>query len=473
MAVNGIYVLQGVNPSAIAAAPVDIKVVEIYNDNGQLFSASQVAQMGGGPGNGTVLGYFSIGEAENYRDYFNGLSAGTVGPQDPSWPGNFYVKYWTDEWANVCKTYIDRMIAQGYDGIYFDVVDVAERSWARNNDPSGDSRGDMIRLVQELADYAHAKVPGFKIWVNTSGAEPMLNNPAFVAAVDGSLEEELFYQDNGSTQRAADVQFNLDLLHKLTAAGKPVIAVEYVTGSAKVQDVHNKAAAAGIGSYVAKPDLELNGVDTEGFAGLPPPEYTTDPNPPPPPPPPPPDDPTNIVIPASETDTVVNASNVTITATAGDHMLFIGGTNDKATLTGGTESVQAYQGHNTIITGAGNDTIRIAGEGNRVDAGAGVNHIEDSGANNVIVMPGARQGMNNIFGPVLSNGDKLDFTAALNRTDWNGRMASVGKFLHVSMDGNDAVISVSNRANRAGAVVGTLHDSGPLNLQGLLAHSIV
>jgi hypothetical protein len=48
-----------------------------------------------------------------------------------------------------------------------------------------------------------------------------------------------------------------------------VIAVEYVTGSATVKDVQTKAAAAGIGSYIANPNLELNGVDTEGFATLP------------------------------------------------------------------------------------------------------------------------------------------------------------------------------------------------------------
>jgi hypothetical protein len=55
----------------------------------------------------------------------------------------------------------------------------------------------------------------------------------------------------------------------LVNAGKPIIAVEYVTGAAEVADVQAKAAAAGIGSYVANPDLNLDGVDTEGFATLP------------------------------------------------------------------------------------------------------------------------------------------------------------------------------------------------------------
>lgn len=72
--VNGIYVLQGVVPADIAAAPVGVKVVDIYDDNGQLFSTDQVAQMEAG--NDLLLGYFSIGEAENYRSYFCFLAVG-------------------------------------------------------------------------------------------------------------------------------------------------------------------------------------------------------------------------------------------------------------------------------------------------------------------------------------------------------------------------------------------------------------
>ena len=52
---NGIYVLQGVVPAQIAAAPVAVKVVDLYDDNGQLFTAAQVAQMEAG--NGLLLGY--------------------------------------------------------------------------------------------------------------------------------------------------------------------------------------------------------------------------------------------------------------------------------------------------------------------------------------------------------------------------------------------------------------------------------
>jgi cysteinyl-tRNA synthetase len=87
MTITADYVLQGVNPQQIATAPFDVQVVETANDDGVPFTAAQVKQMESG--GSQVIGYFSLGEAENYRDYFSSLSKSIVGPQDPQWPGNY------------------------------------------------------------------------------------------------------------------------------------------------------------------------------------------------------------------------------------------------------------------------------------------------------------------------------------------------------------------------------------------------
>jgi uncharacterized protein (TIGR01370 family) len=261
---TGMYVLQGINPAAVAVAPFDVKAIDIYNDNSQLFSAAQVQQMGGGAGNGLLLGYFSIGEAENYRDYFKTIPSSALGPVNPDWPGDYQVAYWTSEWQTVATAYVDQMIKLGYDGVFLDVVDECETAWAVKNAPGGDASGAMVSLIQSLANHAHAQNPNFKIWVNSSGAEDLMTNNTFVQAIDGAYEEELFYQDNGSPQRTADTNYNLNLLGKLVSAGKPVVAIEYVSGAATIADIHAKAAAAGVGSYIANPDLELNGIDMDG-----------------------------------------------------------------------------------------------------------------------------------------------------------------------------------------------------------------
>ena len=60
--------------------------------------------------------------------------------------------------------------------------------------------------------------------------------------------------------------------------------------------------------------------------------------------------PTTVTIDPTDASPVVNLSHVDIVATAGDHSLFIGGSFDTATLTGGAETVLAFQGHNSITT---------------------------------------------------------------------------------------------------------------------------
>ncbi|GJD52646.1 hypothetical protein OPKNFCMD_5412 [Methylobacterium crusticola] len=258
---TGMYVLQGVNPAQIAAAPFDVKVVEIYDSDGRLFDPVQVRQMGGGPGGALLLGYFSIGEAEDYRAYWNTIPKSAIGPVDPNWKGNYEVKYWTDEWKTIAKREIDKIVSMGYDGAYFDVVDEFQLPWAKQNAPGGDAAGAMKNLIGDLSDYAKSKVPTFKIWVN--GGEELLTDQNYLSRIDGLFKENLFYNSDGSApQPRAETRWSLDYLKRAQAAGKDVVAIEYVSGPAKIADVQAKADAAGFASYIAR--LDLDGVSLDG-----------------------------------------------------------------------------------------------------------------------------------------------------------------------------------------------------------------
>jgi Ca2+-binding RTX toxin-like protein len=154
-------------------------------------------------------------------------------------------------------------------------------------------------------------------------------------------------------------------------------------------------------------------------------------------------------------------------------MLFIGGSHDVAILTGGTEQVRAYRGYNVITTGAGDDTIRISGAGNHVDGGSGTNTIIDAGSGNTIVMPDAGAGVDQIYGGTMTNGDEFDFTSALKGTDRNGSRATVDQFLHCAPSGTDTIISISPVANGIATIVANFHDAGAMDMNMLLAHSIL
>ncbi len=185
--------------------------------------------------------------------------------------------------------------------------------------------------------------------------------------------------------------------------------------------------------------------------------------------------PTSVAIASSVADQIVTVSHATISATAGDHMIFIGGSNDAVTATGGTETVQAFQGSNTITTGTGNDTVQISGSGNVVNAGRGINQVDDSGSNNTIVLPRGNQGTDNIYGQVMQNGDMLDLRNMLAGTQWNQSAATLGNYLQIgTLDGN-AIISVkpTGVAGSACYAVATLYGSGSVSLATLISHLVV
>jgi serralysin len=179
-----------------------------------------------------------------------------------------------------------------------------------------------------------------------------------------------------------------------------------------------------------------------------------------------------VTIAASNADPVELVSNTIISATSGNHMFFIGGSGDTITATGGTETVQAFEGTNSITTGAGNDTSSFGGTGNTINAGGGSNTLNDSGSDNTIVMPGAGQGFDNIFGYVLANGDTLDFRAALAETSWTGSASTLGNYLHIAESGANALISLSTTSGGGATQIADLEGAGQMSLSGLLAHSL-
>lgn len=81
-----------------------------------------------------VLCYVSIGEAEDYRFYWQKAwkpgNPAFIGPENPQWKRNFAAKFWAPAWQAVFlggkESYLSRVQAAGFDGIYLDKVDEYE-----------------------------------------------------------------------------------------------------------------------------------------------------------------------------------------------------------------------------------------------------------------------------------------------------------------------------------------------------------
>ncbi len=44
-----------------------------------------------------------------------------LGRTNPDWEGNHKVQYWSEDWQRIVIDYLDRIIADGFDGIYLDI----------------------------------------------------------------------------------------------------------------------------------------------------------------------------------------------------------------------------------------------------------------------------------------------------------------------------------------------------------------
>jgi len=81
-----------------------------------------------------VISYMSIGEAENYRFYWNDswLSSKPdwLDEENPDWEGNYKVKYWKTDWQNIIygtnNSYLKKILDAGFDGVYLDIIDAFE-----------------------------------------------------------------------------------------------------------------------------------------------------------------------------------------------------------------------------------------------------------------------------------------------------------------------------------------------------------
>ena len=78
-----------------------------------------------------LIAYMSIGEAEDYRYYWN-EEWGNVKPswfasENPEWEGNYVVYYWDSNWQSIIygndNSYLKKIIDAGFDGVYLDIID--------------------------------------------------------------------------------------------------------------------------------------------------------------------------------------------------------------------------------------------------------------------------------------------------------------------------------------------------------------
>ncbi len=122
--------------SAVTATNYDLLVMDLFFQDGSEFTASEIAQLRQKANGGSrlVICYMSIGEAEDYRYYWqnswNANKPSWLRDENPDWAGNYKVAYWDESWQQIIhgnnSSYLKKILDADFDGVYLDIIDAYE-----------------------------------------------------------------------------------------------------------------------------------------------------------------------------------------------------------------------------------------------------------------------------------------------------------------------------------------------------------
>lgn len=259
-ATRWIYWLQEVDLKRVASSPAQVAVIDASRDGSRKgeWTLAELKQIK--VGGRLALAYWSVGEAEDYRAYWKPAWAKAppawLGKENPEWEGNYPVRYWDPAWKRVLLAKdgpLARLIAAGFDGVYLDRVDVFEH-WAEAGEFSeAEGRARMAAFVGEIASFARKRCPGFLVIVQNAAS--VASRKDVLPAIDGLALEDTFYED----EEEQDPDHTREVLihaRRLSAARKPVLAVDYCRGKERVEVFLRKARRAGLVPYTTVRDLD-------------------------------------------------------------------------------------------------------------------------------------------------------------------------------------------------------------------------
>ncbi len=235
-------------------SPFQLVSVARMNNSGVAWTKSQVETV---TRNKWLLSYISVGEISRFEWYWNtsldnNLPSYVLG-KNAYW-SSYYADLTSQAWIAILKQHLDKIIDAGFDGAWFDVLDVY---WNEGypGGPSETNKNNAVKLACNLSQYAKTKKPGFKIMVN--GAIDLIERPGYAACIDGTTAEGLYFKGNDS---ATSLDFRtyheryLDMERKM---GKLVVTMDYASVESNASFAVQRARSKGYVPYVS-PTNQLN-----------------------------------------------------------------------------------------------------------------------------------------------------------------------------------------------------------------------
>lgn len=228
-----------------------------------------------------VICYIDVGEAESFRWYWRqGWAVGNpewiVSTDPDGWDECYPVKFWRRRWKDIMKQCIDRIYADGYDGIYLDWLEaysfsrVKKAAIAEGRSP----RGEITKFVRELANYARSKNPEFI--VIAQNAPELGRYDQYTEVFDAIGQEAIWYDGGGDPdtgEQPGDVRQSRELtrwyLYQLEFWKRkniPIFNIEYAQRQQNASRAYSLGAANGFTTYVTlRPLAKLTKTPPPGY----------------------------------------------------------------------------------------------------------------------------------------------------------------------------------------------------------------
>ena len=295
------YQLQGLNGAPqnvdlLVSASHDLLVIDSSRDgtNSGRFTVDEVARMKDGMGGrSVVVSYISIGEASDFRDYWDkdwtttGKATGKLtdaapdwlGPVNPDWPEGRKVRYWDPDWQNTMfndkKTGdLDAIVKAGFDAAYLDIIDAyyfwgaeVPKAIRQPGDPVNQKQAAqrMVDFVVALTEHARKTNPDFFVipqngaWILNDLGSDSARRKAYLDVIGGIAVEDLYYRGDKDENNPLkpDKETIAILKRDFIDKGIPVFVVDYISGSERVAAFNKMVLADGFIPFAA-PERDLD-----------------------------------------------------------------------------------------------------------------------------------------------------------------------------------------------------------------------
>lgn len=265
-----LYQLQRLEAAAVGRSSYDLVVLDRSRDgtDGGAFTPANLAAMRGSRRDRLLVAYLSIGEAEDYRGYWRPEWRDHPPPWlekvNPDWPGNYKVRYWDAAWQAVVRRTLAQIQAQGFDGVYLDLVDAYEYF---DEQGVANAASSMAAFINSLAATARATDPDFGVFMQNG--ERLLEHPTVLAALTGIAREEMFFGWEGADGKPTppdETRAITQQLERARRAGRLVLTVDYTTAPRQMAEAFRRAATAGWVEYCTVRALDRM-VPTQAWGG--------------------------------------------------------------------------------------------------------------------------------------------------------------------------------------------------------------